>query len=181
MPSRLSGTSPRGLAVTERAATAHIISLSLFDSIDEYTEDLEKGTAITKDVVPRTSPLLSFIENAFAQFFQNQVGTEIRGFDHICKIEAILLRRTKKSELLPETRSLIALFEQFCDVHDDVIGAGYGGQPSVLEEFHRKHVVRLLERLRSLAKARDDSELYKRVDSSMKRFGKAIVNHRWNS
>jgi hypothetical protein len=159
----------------------HVVSPALFDSIDEYVEQLESGTAFSGKVVPQTSPLLTFTENAFAQFFQNEVGSEIAGFDFKDKRRAARLRYSRKDELSKQALALISLFEQFCDVHDDVLGAGYGGQASVLEDFHCRLVVRLLERLRALAGVRRDRELRERADSALGIFEPAAAGYDWSS
>lgn len=159
----------------------HIISPALFDSLDEYIELLESHEAFSsRNVVPETSPIISFTENAFAQFFENEVGSEITGFDDHFKRRAARARYRKK-DLPKQTRSLIVLFEQFCDVHDDVIGAGYGGQVAVLEAFHGKLVLRLLERIRALAGFRQDTALRGRANSGLERFEAAISGYDWGS
>lgn len=163
------------------AAPDHVVSPALFDSIDEYVEQLNSGTALSDKVVPETSPLLTFTENAFAQFFQNEVGTEITGFDFKAKRRAARLRYSRKDRLSKEARSLISLFEQFCDVHEDVLGAGYGGQASVLEDFHRKLVVRLLERLQALAGGNHDRELRARAASALGSFEQAVEAYDWSA
>jgi plasmid maintenance system killer protein len=159
----------------------HVISPALFDSIDTYIDLLDRGEAIANNVVPETSPVISFSQNAFAQFFQNEVHAEINGFDSKAKRKAARLRRTDKSRLSAEARSLIALFEQFCDVYEDVLGAGYGGQESVLEEFHSRHVHRLLKRIAALAKANKDEELQHRADASLEAFDGAVKAYDWTT
>jgi hypothetical protein len=159
----------------------HVISPALLDSIDEYVDQLNAGTAISDNVVPETSPVISFMENAFAQFFENETHSEITGFDSKAKKKASRLRRTKKADLSAEARAIIALFEQYCDIHDDVLGAGYGGQESVLEEFHFKYVVRLLERISALATHKDDDELREHTETSLLAFVEAIEHYDWSS
>jgi hypothetical protein len=159
----------------------HIVSPTLFDSIDEYVEQLESGNAFSGKVVPETSPVISFTENAFAQFFENEIGREISGFDFKYKRRAARLRYSKKGELSRQAIALISLFEQFCDVHDDILGAGYGGQPSVLEDFHARLVTRLLERLRALAGVKRDAELRERADAALTRFSAAIADYDWRA
>ncbi|HLM86329.1 MAG TPA: hypothetical protein VK272_09095 [Solirubrobacteraceae bacterium] len=162
-------------------APEHVVSPTLLDSIDKYVEQLDAGTAISGDVVPETSPVISFMENAFAQFFENETHSEITGFDSKAKKKASRLRRTKKAGLSAEARAIIALFEQYCDIHEDVLGAGYGGQASVLEEFHFKYVVRLLERISALAKKKSDDELQEHTERSLVAFLAAIEAYDWNS
>jgi hypothetical protein len=159
----------------------HVISPTLFDSIDEYVELLRSGEAFSSNVVPVTSPVISFSENAFVQFFENEVGSEIKGFDLKYKQRAARVRYSKKADLSKQAIALIALFEQFCDVHPDVLGAGYGGQRSVLEAFHCKYVTRLLQRIRALAGVKRDGALRSRADSAMTSFGDAIARIDWGA
>lgn len=157
----------------------HVVSLSLFDSIDEYTKLLASGAAISRGVVPQTSPVLSFTENAFVQFFENGVGVELVGFDIRAKRQAARLRRSERERLSKPSLALISLFMQFCDIHDDVLGAGYGGQGSVLEKFHTKIVVRLIDRISALAKVDGDEPLCDRASSALRLFSLAVAAYDW--
>lgn len=159
----------------------HVVSPKLFESVHEYAELLESGEAFSeKNIVPETSPIISFTENAFAQFFQNEVGSEITGFDDNSKKRAARARYRKKSNLSKQALSLIVLFEQFCDIHDDVIAGGYGGASSaVLEEFHTKYVCRLLERFRALAGAKRDADLRATADAALSQYENALETVKW--
>ncbi len=163
------------------ATPEHSVSPALFDVIAEYVEQLKSGTALSGKVVPQTSPIITFTENAFAQIFENEVGTEITAFDFKAKQRATALRYAKKADLSKEVVALISLYEQFCDVREDVLGAGYGGQASVLEDFHCKLVVRLLKRLRALAKARKDSVLLAKVAAALTSFEQTVNSYDWSS
>jgi hypothetical protein len=158
----------------------HVVSPKLFESVHEYAELLESGEAFSeKNVVPETSPIISFTENAFAQFFENEVGSEITGFDDKSKKRAARARYRKKANLSKQALSLIVLFEQFCDIHDDVIAGGYGGASAVLEEFHTKYVSRLLERIRALAGAKKDAELRDTADTALAQYENALETVTW--
>jgi hypothetical protein len=158
----------------------HVISPELFESIHEYAELLEVGEAFSeKNVVPETSPVISFTENAFAQFFENEVGSEITGFDDKFKKRATRVRYRKKADLSRQALSIITLFEQFCDIHEDVIAGGYGGASAVLEEFHTKYVSRLLERIRALAGAKNDAQLRESADTAPAQYENALETVTW--
>lgn len=160
--------------------TEHVVSPKLFDSIHEYSKLLETGQAFSvRNVLPQTSPIISFTENAFAQFFQNEVGSEITSFDEKFKKRAARVRYRKKKELSKQTLSIIVLFEQFCDIHEDVIAGGYGGASSVLEEFHTKYVSRLIERIRALAGVKNDTELRESADSALTKYEDALETVTW--
>lgn len=158
----------------------HVVSPELFESVHEYAELLESGEAFSeKNVVPETSPIISFTENAFAQFFENEVGSEITGFDDKFKKRAARVRYRKKKDLSRQTLALVTLFEQFCDIHEDVIAGGYGGASVVLEEFHTKYVFRLLERLRALAGAKKDALLRESADTALAQYENALETVTW--
>lgn len=162
-------------------APEHVISPALLELIDEYVEQLNSGVAISGNIVPQTSPVISFMENAFAQFFENATHNEITGFDYKAKKKAARLRLTMKASLSAETRAIMALFEQYCDIHEDVLGAGYGGQASVLDDFHFKYVARLLERILALAEQLGDEELRQHTATSLVAFIAAIEAHDWSA
>lgn len=125
-----------------------------------------------------TSPMLAFAENAFAQFFQNQVGKEIKGFDEKSKKRATR-QRAARTDLSPQSRSLIVLYQQFCDIYEDIQSASYGGQATVLEEFHTKLMVRLIERIRALAGSKHDNDLRDRADQAFDAFAPAVNAYDW--
>lgn len=163
-----------------QSVAEHFISPELFESVHEYSELLESGQAFSaKNVVPQTSPIISFTENAFAQFFENEVRSEITGFDEKFKQRAVRARYRKKAELTSQALALIVLFEQFCDIHEDVIAGGYGGTIVVLEEFHVKYVPRLLDRIRALAGVRKDTELRESADTALAQYENALEAVVW--
>lgn len=160
--------------------TDHVISPALFESVHEYVELLESGEAFSaRNVVPGTSPIISFTENSFAQFFENEVGSEIMGFDEKFQKRAVRARYRKKGDLSQQALAMIVLFEQFCDIHEDVIAGGYGGASAVLEEFHVKYVSRLLERIRALAGAKNDAELRDAADTALAQYENALETVTW--
>jgi hypothetical protein len=159
----------------------HVISPSLFDLLDEYAGELDAREAIVGNVVPATSPALVFVESAFAQFFENVVKVEIKGFGEKEKKRASRVRRKKGESLSPEARSLIALFKQFCDRYEDVQSASYGGQSETLAEFHQKLMVRLVKRIAALAKAENDEELRERAEDTLPFFEEVATAYNWES
>jgi hypothetical protein len=161
-------------------APEHVISPQLFDSVGEYVVLLRSGGAFSeKNVIPETSPIISFTENAFKQFFGNEVGSEITGFDEQFKKRAARARYRKRGGLSKQALEIIVLFEQFCDIHEDVIAGGYGGASAVLEEFHTIYVSRLLERIRALAGAKNDGKLRERADAALTEYGDALETVTW--
>ena len=161
------------------AEPEHAISPSLFDLLDEYAGELDAKEAIVGNVVPATSPALVFVESAFAQFFENVVEVEIRGFGEKEKRRASRIRRKKGTALTAEVRSLIALFKQFCDRYEDVQSASYGGQSETLSEFHQKLMVRLVERIAALAESKGDEELKGRAEETLPFLKEVVTAYDW--
>jgi len=157
-----------------------ILSPTLFDLVVQYAAELQSGIEFKNSVVPETSPILTFCQNAFAQFFDNELDSEIHGFDFRLKLKAARLRRKRKDDLSQQAKALISLYEQFCDIYDSVLGAGYGGSASVLEAFHTRFVVRLLERLRALFGAKMNRELRARADEALTTYKAAIKDYDWS-
>jgi len=160
-------------------ASGHIVNLALFDSIDEYCDLLRSGTAISKEAVPETSPVISFCENAFAQFFENEIGVEIAGFGDEEKKRCVRMRKKRKADFSRQARSVMSLYERFCDIFEDVLGAGYGGQSAVLEDFHRLYVLRLISRIGDLASIRGDDALRVRAEDAATGFESAVDEYEW--
>lgn len=158
----------------------HVISPELFELLDDYVALLDAREAIVDDVVPATSPVIVFTENAFAQFFENDIGIQIEGFDDGAKRKAVRARAAKRDELSLQARRLIALFKQFCDHYDDVKSASYGGQETVLEEFHAVLLVRLLQRIRALAKLNDDHDLEQAAGTSLESLKDVVADYDWS-
>ena len=162
------------------AERAHVVSPELFDGLDEYASDLDGESAIVENVVPETSAALVFVQSAFAQFFENKVGVEIRSFDEKAKKRAARIRAGRRKELGKPAVSLIALFLQFCDTYEDVQSASYGGQAETLADFHQKLMVRLVKRIIDLAKADGDTELAERAADSLPNFKSIVDAYDWD-
>jgi len=155
-----------------------VIEPDLFDLLDDYVHLLDSGQAIVDDVVPATSSLIVFTENAFAQFFENELGVAIEGFDDRAKKKAVAAKR--KCEPYSPPRLIISVFLKFCEEYDDVKSASYGGQGEVLEDFHLRRVVRLVERIGKLAEANGEKELQDRAEGSLDYLGGVIAHYEWS-
>lgn len=157
----------------------HVVSPDLFELLDDYANLLDAGEAIVDDVVPATSPVIVFTESAFTQFFENEVKVAIEGFDEIAMQRAARARAARRDELSPQAKRLITLFKQFCERYDDVKSASYGGHEQVLEEFHSTLLVRLVQRIRALAKVNGEQALMDRANESLEHFREIIAAYPW--
>ncbi len=157
-----------------------VIEPELFDLLDDYVGLLEAGEAIVDDIVPATSSLILFTESAFSQFFENELGVAIEGFDDRAKKKAVAARVEHKDELSHQARLIISVFLNFCDEYDDVKSASYGGQGEILEQFHTRRVIRLVQRIRGLAKTNEESELEERAEGSLTHLREVVDLYPWS-
>lgn len=157
-----------------------VIEPELFDLLDDYVGLLDAGEAIVDDIVPATSSLILFTESAFSQFFENELGLAIEGFDDRAKKKAVAARVERKGRLSRQAGLIVSVFLNFCDEYDDVKSASYGGQGEVLEEFHTRRVIRLVQRIRGLAKANEESELEERADGSLAYLKEVVDSYPWS-
>lgn len=75
---------------------------------------------------------------------------------------------------------MLVLFEDFCDVYIDILGAGYGGgSKTTMESFHTKSLPRLLDRLAEWALARGHSDLHERVRRAEEAYTAAMRAITW--
>lgn len=155
-----------------------VIEPDLFDLLDDYIHLLDNGEAIVDDVVPATSSLILFTQSAFTQFFENELGVAIEGFDDHAKKKAIASKR--KCEPGSPARLIISVFLKFCEEYDDVKSASYGGQGEILEEFHLRRVIRLIERIGLLAEANGESELGEQAEGSLEYLRGVVNSYPWS-
>lgn len=157
-----------------------VIEPHLFDLLDDYVGLLDSGEAIVDDVVPATSSLILFTQSAFAQFFENELQTAIEGFDDRAKKKAVAARQERKEELTRQARLIISVFLNFCDEYDDVKSASYGGRGEVLERFHTRRVIRLVQRIRGLAKVNGEEKLEERAEVSLAHLRQIVDIYPWS-
>ena len=155
-----------------------VIEPDLFDLLDDYVHLLDVGEAIVDDVVPATSSLIVFTESAFAQFFENELDVAIEGFDDRAKKKAIAAKR--KCDPYSPQRLIISVFLNFCEEYDDVKSASYGGQGEILEDFHLRRVIRLVERIAKLADANGEDELKERAEGSVDYLQGVVEHYDWS-
>lgn len=157
-----------------------VIEPELFDLLDDYVGLLDAGEAIVDDVVPATSSLILFTESAFSQFFENELEVAIEGFDDRAKKKAVAARAKRKGDLSHPARLVISVFFNFCDEYDDVKSASYGGQGEILERFHTRRVIRLVQRIRGLAKVNGEEELEERAEASLAYLKDVVNSYPWS-
>jgi hypothetical protein len=125
------------------------VAPELFDILLLYAKDITSGKVIPSQSRASSSPALTFCENFYAQFFQNELGKEIQTFGSESKKDAIRLRlRLAGSHQPSATLQLITWFEKLCDIYPNVLALGYGGGTrAAFVRFHKEYVLTLLERI----------------------------------
>jgi hypothetical protein len=126
------------------------IEPSLFEYIDEYL----KESSITQVQLPLTpdSNLIVFLDNFFAQFFQNVLGREIKSATQLGAFEATKLQRHNK-DWPAEVKRLVRDFKRIGKSRRDLLGQAYGGGTSQLSEFHFRTMPELLTDIEAWARA----------------------------
>lgn len=152
------------------------IELSLFDFIDELADDVSNGTLDWQESIDGSSASVLFCESFFDQFFAT-LGHDISGFTHRAKVRAsklaLRLRQNDKSSTT-HTRKIIVMYEEFCDMYDDISG-GYGHEtPTTYEDFHMNYLSRLLRITKEWADSRDYNELADRISDAQETLNRAM-------
>jgi hypothetical protein len=153
---------------------------SLFTFVDEFVDEIKNRKRKPLDTLAANSRIITFCEAFFAQFFANVLDEEIVGFDFAAKRTAAgIAIALAKDKTKAEIRKLVALFEAFCEMHDDLLG-GYGGAPDLTyRAFHREYMLRLLRGARDWAKADGHSELCERITAAYDNYVKAVKELKW--
>jgi hypothetical protein len=127
------------------------IEPSLFEYIDDY---LKESSITQARVLPLAadSNLLVFLDNFFAQFFQNVLGHEIKSVTQVGAFEATKLQRRHK-EWPADVKRLVKDFKHIGKARRDLLGLAYGGGTSQLTEFHVKTMPELLADIEAWARA----------------------------
>lgn len=158
------------------------IDLRLFDFIEEFAAEVQKGSVDLGETVEKNSLIVTFCESFFEQFFA-ALDYEISGlFDYTAKEEAAeLVVRLRLEKGTEHTRAVIALFEFFCDMYADVEGGLYGNGPVSYRRFYTDYMKRLLRRAREWAKTEGVDELAERIAYVSTIYDRAMKSQRWLS
>ncbi len=144
------------------------VAPELFDVVIVYAKELEQGKLKPERLVS-TSPALTFCDNFYAQFFQNEIGKEITSFSPETKKLAVECRlQLKESGAPASTVQLITLFEKLCDDYQDILSLGYGASTkATFLDFHTKYLLKLIGRASAWAEDRKYAEIKQKADLAM--------------
>lgn len=152
----------------------------LFDYVDGYAEAVLNGVYQREDKFDPAWNIFTFCQLFFDQFF-GCYGTSISGFSQQSREAAALLieRLRAFGQGSGQTRQMIVLYEEFCDMSDDTRG-GYEESSSVsVLTFHEEYLTRLLEASREWAVNEGNSSLVQRIADSIDRYNFAIESTQW--
>jgi len=133
------------------------IEPSLFAYIDDYLEESSIAQA-RRIPLAADSNLSVFLDNFFAQFFQNVLGHEIKSVTQSGALEATKLQRRNK-KWPAQVKRLVRDFKRIGKSRRDLLGLAYGGGTSELAEFHFKTMPELLTDIEAWAGAVDNEAI----------------------
>lgn len=128
---------------------AELFNPSILSWLEEDATALIAGKESLDDPVRRSSKLMSFVEQAFAQSFRNRFGLDIMSFTQGDKDEVLIAAREARVEQ-PQKR-LVDLYVDICNVWPDVLSQSYGGSTADFLEFRTETVPELLNALSQLS------------------------------
>ncbi|MDZ5662351.1 hypothetical protein SFC79_11300 [Nocardioides sp. S-58] len=158
------------------------VSASLFDFIDELADGIRQEVLDREDLVEQDSTAMTFCESFFDQFF-GAIGVKITGFGRPEKELAgthVEILRLDSGRDTSHVRLLIALYEGFCDMYDD-LQSDYGAEVVALtyEIFHTDYLTELLEAAQSWAEVEGPESLADRIRNARAEYHDAIENSAW--
>lgn len=157
------------------------ISLALFDAIDDFARDVRGGDPKPLAAVTVGVEIIVFCESFFDQLFANVLNCQIQGFNPQSQNSASRLAEELKRDPNSSAplRSLIGLFENFCEVYSQLISGSYAEGEITYRQFHELYVSRLLERAKAWAEKSDLPDLADRIDSALEVYDNAILAMKW--
>jgi hypothetical protein len=158
-------------------ATDPPVQPSLFDLVTSYAADIVAGRIDPAKPLKHTTPIIVFCQNFYAQFFENVLGTTIVAVDEESKrtVARAAIAREKAGEAA-EVLALMAWFEKFCDLWQDVLALGYGLSPaSFFRDFHASYVKRLLDRADAWAQTTTFDALKKASFEAREAYRDAVI------
>jgi hypothetical protein len=157
------------------------IALTLFDFCEEFAGEVRAGKPQPSMAVTEDARIVVFCASFFDQLFAHVLERPIEGFTPESKRAAArLAEELKKDPGQPdELRSLIPLFEKFCDMYSELIGGSYGAGEITYKQFHEKYVSRLLARAQAWAEKAKYLDLGARIHAALEAYEGAIRTMKW--
>jgi hypothetical protein len=157
------------------------VQRALFDVLIAYAKGIESGAIRPTQSLAATSPALTFCENFYAQFFQNELREEIKGFNLENKRIAVRTRLALKARRRPTaTVQLITWFEKLCDIYPNVLALAYGGGTRIgFHDFHMNYLITLLKRITTWARVRKYGSLERTSQTALRDLQRALKAVEW--
>jgi hypothetical protein len=137
----------------------------VFDILDDYAGKVSVWSAAGATPLDEESSVLAFCENFFAQFFQNEMGSEITSITSVASRRAGVIRR--RSSTTAAQRRVIRRFQHLCKVHADLVGETYGSGGDERAEFFFSDLPELLHSIESWAEDAGHMNLRQRVQRTI--------------
>jgi hypothetical protein len=155
------------------------IEPTLFDFVEVFAGEVEAGGITGAGTVDESSAIIEFCESFFDQFFANVLHIQILGFGATSKnLASRAAVERRDAAALKSVRSLIALFERFCDLHGEVLGGDYGSAKITYRKFHADYMRKLLERAERWA-GETDEPLAVRIRAAREHYDRAMRSQGW--
>ena len=149
---------------------------ALFDIVIDYAKQIQSGKIKLEGPVSRASPLVTFSQNFFAQFFDNEVADPITTIGPIAKRSAVAARhRLRKRGEPASTLQLIAWFERFCDRYPDILALSYMGSSVDFRDFLTGDFLELVNRIGNWARDKGYVSIEKKSNAAHKAIAAAIA------
>jgi hypothetical protein len=157
------------------------VTLKLFEFVDEFAGDVRAKKITALQTVAGDDKIVIFSEGFFDQYFANVLEQPIRQFSAASKRAAGQLAEELRSEgaATRESRALIALFEDFCDMYGELINGSYGAGNIAYRDFCAGYLSPLLEDVETWAKHAGEAELLARVQAASRVEREAVSAAKW--
>jgi hypothetical protein len=152
---------------------SHVVDPTLFERVSEYSTDIQSGDVDVDEPLSDTTPIIVFCENFFAQFLKTELGYTLKRIDGKAKEAVIRIRIQRKLRKGPAT-SLIAMFEETCDIWPEALGRSYGMSRSEFAYFHETYLAQLLEAIVTWAGSIHDEEVASAATNARGEYAEAL-------
>lgn len=155
---------------------------AVFDFVDEMA-GLIKAQKLSGDaVIQQDSIAMTFCESFFDQFFGG-LGLSVKGFGRTVRESVGTLAEELRDEPDGEAkhkRRLIAQFEAFCDLYND-LKSDYGSATALPTHraFHKEYLPDLLDAAKAWADVAGPPELASRIAKAQNDYHEAIGSSVW--
>jgi hypothetical protein len=150
-----------------------LIAPELLAGLEAETDKVQSGKQALNEPIKRTSGLMEFVQQAFAQAFNKKFGLRISSFSQSDK-EEVVVAAGDEDEVEAEMRKLVDLFVDISNVWPDVLSQSYGGSSADFLEFRTQLVPETLETLQELTAARDEPALARQLAGAKSYYDEAI-------